>query len=77
MDFGIQTFFFDGRKFTLAEVFVGYNEAETGRMWCNSSVLLGCTDDGFYRIVELPEGKFKATWDDHFKAWIADYSQPA
>lgn len=73
---GVQDFFINGENFTLASVFVGYNDATTGRRWMKTDYLhWGSEDDGTdiekpYRMVETDCGLKKAFWDDHFEAWM-------
>ena len=74
---GVQAFFFNGRRFDLCEVWVGEHESNTFKVWCECSNLLGMFDGDPHREVKTEDGWFKATWDDHFKAWmVKDWSNP-
>ena len=69
---GVQAYFVNGRRFDVCEVWVGEHESNTFKIWCECSNLLDPTGNP-YRMVELPEGRMKAVWDDHFKAWMPQW----
>lgn len=69
---GVQAYFVNGRRFDVCEVWVGEHESNTFKLWCECSNLLDPTGSP-YRMVELPEGRMKAVWDDHFKAWMPQW----
>ena len=76
---GVQDFFLNGESFTLATVFVGYNDATTGRRWMETDYLhWGSEEDGSniekpYRMVNTDCGWKKAFWNDHFEAWMPEW----
>ena len=74
---GVQTFFLDGRTFTLAEVWVGIHESGTGKMWMETDYLhWGGEIEIPFRLVKTEAGWRKAEWNDHFGAWMPDWNTP-
>ena len=74
---GVQMFFVGGRNYLLCEVFVGEHESPTFRKWYECGNLHYSNEETPYRDVLMEDGKwYKATWNDHFEAWIVDYNTP-
>ena len=74
---GVQNFFLNGKSFTLAEVWMGVHSGGNGKVWMESSVLHWGSDvEVPYRVIKAEEGYFVAYWDDHFEAWMPDWSRP-